>query len=96
MIKKNHTREKVSGITTYDYRKKSRVKPATSAKNINPLDEISTPEEFQDFMFQKKILDEKIDVISSNLYKSIAASQGEAIEHMMKLHKASNCEEEDN
>ena len=96
MIKKNHTREKISGTSAYDYREKSRVKLTTPAKSINPLDEISTLEEFQDFMFQKKILDEKIDVIASNLYKSIAASQGEAIEHMMNLHKASNCEEEDN
>ena len=91
MIKKNHTREKVSGTTTYDYRKKSRVKPATSGKNYDQQgwSDTSSSKEHQDFMFHKKILDEKIDAIATNLYKSIANSQGEAIEQIMRVHKAS-------
>ena len=40
-------------------------------------------------MFHKRILDDKIDAIATNLYKSIANSQGEAIEQIMRVHKAS-------
>ena len=90
MIKKNHTREKVSGTTTYDYRKKSRVKPAPLVKNNDQQwSDTSSSQEHQDFMFQKRILDGKIDAIATNLYKSIANSQGEAIEQIMRVHKAS-------